>query len=173
MRKELPKEPINIGFNPEREGSMDMGVLMVFRDDIARTLWLMIKPQHLTDQHFPEFCMKTADVIRRREPRSARELFSILCGQPYFNCSFEEAEVFLERIHLAVTGKKPIRYRVVLPGSAEERKLHRIRRKRGYWHGILGKPPESLDPHYRDGFHRGAKLNRKIREAPKPEISYA
>jgi hypothetical protein len=118
--KEVPKEPILLGFEPG-DVNGDMGVIMVFRDKIAKSIYLMIKPGHLTNQYFPEYCMKTAELIRSEKPKNPQSLFNLMKlhheGRAFFRAPFEETQTFMERLFEAVTGKRPIVYKVELSSS--------------------------------------------------------
>jgi len=46
----------------------------VFDDDVARTLWLLWKRGHLTNDDFSEECVVVADRIRESKPETAEEL---------------------------------------------------------------------------------------------------
>lgn len=51
-----------LAFDPKKE---NYEIKMVFSDDLARALWLAIRPSHMTDQHFENGCLKCAEIIRR------------------------------------------------------------------------------------------------------------
>ncbi|MCK5624863.1 hypothetical protein KAI04_03410 [Candidatus Pacearchaeota archaeon] len=55
--------PIKVDFNPEK--ITDLEVREVFADERARTLWLAIKPRHLTDQYFNRNCLSAGKSIKK------------------------------------------------------------------------------------------------------------
>ena len=175
MTKSLPKEPVILKFRPEM--CDNLAIVAVFADNLARQVWLMIAPGHLMGPDFVSFCMAFANRVRKKRPSNEMELYRELQlwdqGREFFNKLFEEVEIFLSRFLDALNGGRPIRYKVILPDTSEDRRYKRTLRRRGLHDGILGKDPSSYNHSYRRGFMRGARINRQIRETPKPVIRYA
>ena len=70
--------PLKLTFDPKE---LDTLVKNVYEDDIARTLWLAIKPKHLCGPDFPQHCLNTAAYIREQgTPDSAEGLHKVLHG---------------------------------------------------------------------------------------------
>ena len=169
MEMELPREPLILNFNPEHS-EVDTGVLMVFRDEVAKSLWLLIKAGHLTNQHFPEWCIYTAMRIRATNPRTPQDLFLLFRGTNFafgggfFLGTWEDNGKFLTRILQAVTGERPVKYKVILPSSPENIKRQRALHRLGRWHGLLGQKRTRHGKSYEGGFFAGTMLRRRIRE---------
>jgi len=69
-------QPIKLGFFIVDASEM---IRDIFRNRIARTLWMGIKNNHIVDQHFDEHCLELAHFIETRdEPLEAWALTSML-----------------------------------------------------------------------------------------------
>lgn len=104
-------EIIELTFRPdELEGE----VAKVFKDDLARTLWLAIKRSHVVAKGFNSLCLAYAKKLRGmdKEELTAERLFSILNG------SIDQREDLIGTKEIAfarellpfVKGKKELRY---------------------------------------------------------------
>jgi len=82
--------PIKIRFDPN--SSTDPTVRKVFSDKLARTLWLGIRPRHIVDQDFHQYCLNAAKAIRERcVLESPEDLLTILdkkFGHPSYGIDF-------------------------------------------------------------------------------------
>lgn len=75
------QESVTLGFDPKT--SKNEAVRRVFHDELARTLWLAVKQNHMTSQYFEEDCIKYAEKIRklswrRKSPLTSYQLLNIL-----------------------------------------------------------------------------------------------
>ncbi len=165
----VPKEPIILAFYPER--GADMEVRTVFGDEVARSVWLMVRPGCLIGDDFSGFCTRAAARIRKSPPKDPQDLYVLLRlvsmdAQAYFPGSYEEHEAFMTRLFEAVTGARPIRYKTIELGSPEHAKWKRLQRKRGFWKGVLGELPAGAhSPSFRNGYHKGVQLRNRILES--------
>jgi hypothetical protein len=116
----VPKEPICLNFNPKYA---DPGTESVFEDDVARTLYLMIRPQHLVDITFTMWCLARACEIRAYLGNKKgcqieiEELHAIIRPRVYgpmdmlvLSQDWRESIPWLERFIEAVSGLRPVEY---------------------------------------------------------------
>ena len=59
-------ERVTLAFDP---AGMSAALRRVFEDDVARTVWLAVRPGHLVDDHFDENCLTVAKWVRTRKAR--------------------------------------------------------------------------------------------------------
>ncbi len=120
---EVPAEPIVLRFDPAV--SDYPRIKEVFSNPVARTLWLMLKPGHLTDKRFEAYCLDRARAISFKEANriDARQLYELIreksthkVGARFLSDSFEECEAWLARTLRAVSGVGPIRFEISIPG---------------------------------------------------------
>lgn len=129
-------EPLVLTFDPQK--SKDKDIRRVYRNKIAWTLWLAIKPSHLTDGRFPDFCLRAAQRIKLVKPGTLSELHHVIkevqhpIAAGYLAGDLEKNTLILQRIFDAVFKNKPIKYRIILPGSKEERAYRRQEFLKGY-----------------------------------------
>src|SRR3989344_124448 len=175
MVLQIPRKPMILRFRPESCG--DSLVTEIFADDLARSLWLMIRFGHIVGSDFATFCLSFASSNRCRLPEDAKGLYDEILlwesGRKFFReSSFQNSEAFMARLLRAMKGIEPVKYKIILPNTPEERRYRFTLRKQGFHEGLLGRDPSSYHSSYRHGFYRGARLNRRIRQAPEPIIRY-
>jgi hypothetical protein len=68
---------VTVAFNP---ATLTGTLCAVWRDDVARTLWLAYKWKHLVSQHFDQDCLAAARALRATPPTSVEKLRRTLCG---------------------------------------------------------------------------------------------
>jgi len=76
--------PVKLGFDPMTE---DEDHAKVFKDDVARTLYLLWRPGHIVDQYFSKHVLLVATAIRRNRPSNVDALvacFRYRAGHPYW-----------------------------------------------------------------------------------------
>jgi hypothetical protein len=83
-RLPIVKNPVPILFWPvdviaKEDGKEHEGVsfAQIWADDVARTIWLGVKPFMLTSQYFRGACLGEADDIRKHPDRLLREFFYV------------------------------------------------------------------------------------------------
>ena len=103
---------LNLAFDPVK--SENEAVRKIFSDRIARNLWLGIKWRHLTSQYFDDDCLKIADRIKAKSPKTPAELEVIFrCGQdPIFMEQSEDTRRLAEALLPYVTSESDFRYDV-------------------------------------------------------------
>jgi hypothetical protein len=131
----LPREPLVLSFDPtipSRDG--DGLIQKVFEDEIARQVWLLVKPGHLTNEHFPRTCIAVADAIRGSKPRTPAELFYIVRHFQILSNAGDESSYynFMSRLLEGVLGNSPVQYRVILPDTPEDLEYKKQEHRRGY-----------------------------------------
>lgn len=84
----------------------DRKLRKVWKDPIARTLWLAWKWRHLTDQNFNDQCLKAAAYLTALPVRTLGDLSKALGRFP------AGGERFIEELLPYVTGQKQIGYEV-------------------------------------------------------------
>lgn len=117
MATGVPQEPIKLRFDPNKARET---VQRVFADPIARTLWLMVKITHRVDQTFDDWCLTTADKIRKSPAKSLKELHGLIRPERPFRAEsprflsddWEESRDWLERVLAAIEESSPIRFEV-------------------------------------------------------------
>lgn len=67
---ELPMMPIMLMFDPAKQD----GLKEILDNPTAWTLWLLWKPRHIVSQHFNVQCLRVAEVIDSRQPKTPDEL---------------------------------------------------------------------------------------------------
>lgn len=70
----LSFDPIEVCKTDTGKGEEGVKFRRVWKDPIARTIWLAIKARHITSQYFRGACIEMADDIRKRPPTSADDL---------------------------------------------------------------------------------------------------
>lgn len=63
---------IHLSFDPA--AIKDREFQRVWKDGLARTIWLAVKYCHLTDQYFNKECLEAAKLIRARKPQTTADL---------------------------------------------------------------------------------------------------
>ena len=103
----VPYPVAKLGFDPTAIREVDLR--RVWRDPLARTLWLAIKYRHLTNQHFQKECLATAKEIRRLKPKDVYSLeLAMRCGMPSHASGITEP--FFTQLLPYVLGQKQIGY---------------------------------------------------------------
>lgn len=72
-------DPVKISFKPEDlSGEEEDGIKMadIWKDPIARTLWLALASHYLKDQYFRSRRLAEADLFRKQPPRTVDEFIS-------------------------------------------------------------------------------------------------
>ena len=118
----VPKEPVELKFDPM--GS-DEKTRAVFEDDIARTLYLMIRPHHVVDISFTDWCLNRAkeigDYLKSAKGQIDQERIHDIIRPKFYNPTemvflsrdWQESTPWLERFIEAISGLKPIKYQRV------------------------------------------------------------
>ena len=120
LKTEVPIEPLRLGFDPQK--AADLPFQQVFGDEIAKSLWLMIKPGHIVDATFESWCLLTASFIRTQTLATPEELHRLIRPAPpylptdnrFLSENWEDSREWLERLLKAIDGSEPIRYEVVV-----------------------------------------------------------
>lgn len=120
---QVPEEPRLLGFDPAASP-----LAKLFEDEIARSIWLLVSYQHLVDyRETPMWCRQLADRIREKSPQTPRDLFELIrttnmlifSNSQYILGPYQDVEALVTRMLEAVTGRKPIEYKLLLPGTPE------------------------------------------------------
>ena len=104
----IPRKVI-LTFDPKEAGGE---IKKIFRDDLARTLWLAVKSGHVVSQYFNSMCTEYARVIRKakqKSPLTARQLLHILSGvgrHPGYGIIGENELPFAQNLLLFVNGER-------------------------------------------------------------------
>ena len=69
--------PAQLSFDPEIDIKTEE-IRNIFDSKMARTLWLAIKPKHLTDQYFNKNCLGAGRTLETLEIKSESHLKNIL-----------------------------------------------------------------------------------------------
>jgi hypothetical protein len=72
VKTALPMLPIMLAFDPAKQE----GLKEILDNPTAWTLWLLWKARHIVSQHFNVQCLRVAEVIDNREPKTPAELKS-------------------------------------------------------------------------------------------------
>ena len=110
MNKQIYQAPIKelytLSFDPNKA---EPAIQRVFKDRIARTIWLAIKGQHLVSQYFNQDCVDIARWMRQRlkakERMDGGVLFNMLSRVGVLGT---EEQDFAERLIPYVSGEKKI-----------------------------------------------------------------
>lgn len=110
VKWEIPYPIARLTFDPTK--TKKPGLRRVWRDPLARTIWLAVRAGHLIDQHFERQCLATAREIRRARPTTVEELQKAMRAniQGLTSC-----ESFWEQFLPCILGTRQIGYEVVLP----------------------------------------------------------
>ncbi len=85
----------------------------IFLDDIARTLWMGIKQEHIVNQYFDEDCLATARYIKKKGiPKTVRELELVIALNTKGAHIYEKiySRNCLEELLPYINGKKLLGY---------------------------------------------------------------
>lgn len=85
----------------------------VWRDPLARTIWLAVKAQHMTNQHFERHCLNAAAAIRREKPTTVDKLIRVIRVRMPMSAPNVENKPFWEQLLECVLGKRQIGYEVI------------------------------------------------------------
>ncbi len=78
VRLEKPVvEKVTFTFDPFN--SDNTPIKAVFEDELARTIWIAIKRNHIVDQHFNKRCLIIAKMIRKHPHITGKQLNHCLC----------------------------------------------------------------------------------------------
>ena len=109
----MPRKVI-LTFDPKEA---EWEIKKIFRDDLARTLWLAVKSGHVVSQYFNSMCIEYARVIRKAKQEgslTAKQLLHILSGvgrHPGYGIIGENELPFAQNLLRFVNGET-IRYEV-------------------------------------------------------------
>lgn len=109
-------ETVTLTFNPEEANEE---IRKVFACNLARTLWLAIRPGHIVSQYFHAGCLHYAGVIKKRlaqeEPLTAEQLLRILSGMtPGYGIIGHGELAFARDLLLLVNGERTIDFKVAV-----------------------------------------------------------
>lgn len=110
---------VKLGFNPFQCGCADTAA--VFRDEVARTLYLLWRREHITSDTFPQQVLGVASRIKTVRPKTAVELaecFRCIWCDPLSNFHKEDIERFCPDALPYFTGEKKVEYEINLEPSA-------------------------------------------------------
>jgi hypothetical protein len=167
-------EPLILSFDPDK--TKDEGIRAVFKDEIARQLWMAIKSTHITNQYFNRQCLRAAQAIRKQKPATPEVLYlsirvnfelegdDIYPSGAYPSGTYESAKEFMLRLFAAVYDIAPLSYRIILPGTPEQKQWQRREKRRGYRQGRNGKPFESSSRYYLAGYTRGSNARYRAED---------
>ena len=110
METKVLKEPVIMSFDPNE--SDDVKLKEVFGDDLTRSLWLMIRPGHMVDQYFNDWCLEIALVIKNKKPNNLEDLHKIIRSGGYLSDNWEESKEWLERLMEVINGSNPFNFAV-------------------------------------------------------------
>ena len=103
----IPYPVAKLGFDPT--ALRDPDLRRVWRDPLARTLWLAVRYRHLVNQHFAKECLAAAKEIRRIQPKNVHHLVPAMrLGMPSHACGINEP--FWTQLLPYVLGQKQIGY---------------------------------------------------------------
>jgi len=131
MSLTVPKEPRLLSFDPAQNF-----LAPIFEDEITRSIWLLISSLHIVDDRkTPKWCRYLAARIRESPPKLPVDLFELIRkansmqgpGPAYVTESLQECELFVIRMFDAVTGRRPVEYKLLLPGTPEREEYDRNR----------------------------------------------
>ena len=106
----IPFPYARLTFDPVK--TPDRSVRRIFRDQLARTVWLAARYRHLVGPRFNQECLAAAKLIRKRKPQTAYELQLIMRHAMPSNASGIK-EPFYTQFLPCVTGQKQIGYIVL------------------------------------------------------------
>lgn len=115
-------EAVTLTFDPGQTRE----VKKVFSNNLARTLWLAIKPGHLTNQFFNDDCLhyaKTIEDIKKKKLLTAKLLLNILsgAGKPPGHAVIGKDELgFATELLPFINGDKTMNFTVELGGARKE-----------------------------------------------------
>ncbi|MBI2122282.1 MAG: hypothetical protein HYT98_04140 [Candidatus Sungbacteria bacterium] len=107
----IPFPYARLAFDPVT--TQDRSVRRIFRDQLARTVYLAVRYKHLIGPRFNQECLAATKLIRKRKPKTVHELRLIMRHAMPNNASGIN-EPFYTQFLPCVTGQKQIGY-VVLP----------------------------------------------------------
>lgn len=86
-----------------------------FRDDIARTFYLLWRRNHIVDQHFPGQVLSIALGIRSEKPQTAEELRQTIRKRLHYRSGVSSADVdrWCEEAMPYFRGEKTVGYKVL------------------------------------------------------------
>lgn len=109
------KTHLVLKFDPEKSNEE---IRKVFADDLARTMWLAIRPGHLASQDFNRHILAYANIIRRErelEGFTTNRLLNILSGvarMPTAGVIGCQELDFAQELFPFVTGEKTITFEI-------------------------------------------------------------
>ncbi|HPD81950.1 MAG TPA: hypothetical protein PK357_02515 [Candidatus Pacearchaeota archaeon] len=100
--------PVKLAFDPDND-KLRPELKRVFKNNIARTLWLGIKQRHITDQYFEANCLKTSNSFEKfGVPKSSEQLVMIINR----NFGYGYSKEFIEELFPYISGSKNLEYEV-------------------------------------------------------------
>jgi len=106
----IPFPYARLAFDPVK--TPDSSIRRIFRDQLARAVWLAVRYRHLINQHFNQECLAAAKLIRKRKPQTAYELQLVIRHTMPSHASGIN-EPFWTQFLPCVTGQKQIGYVVL------------------------------------------------------------
>lgn len=109
-------ESVNLRFDPQNAGEV---ISEIFKDDLARALWLGIRQGHLIDQDFHRNILRYSQTIKREKSEGkldSRRLFDILSGfakPPACGVIGPNEQTFAEELLPFINGEKSIAFTIV------------------------------------------------------------
>ena len=104
-RTYIPSQ-IKLQFDPTNVG--DPLVRKVFEDDIARLLWMGIRPSHLVGPNFNQKCLNVAEYIREEGIPNSLESFQDVI-RSFIGEEYSKIE-FLTELYPYITREKELNY---------------------------------------------------------------
>ena len=106
----MPDITIQLGFNP-----LDCGcetTAEVFRDDVARTFYLLWRRNHITSQYFVGHVLPIANLIRATAPKTPSDLINCIRGTADIDFNVGDVRAWVDDALPYFTGEKTIDYEV-------------------------------------------------------------
>ena len=109
------KTEVVLGFNPAETKGTEDDVSGVFKDEVARTLWLTWKQGHITNQYFVGEVFEIASAIRKAHPKTVealRKCFSVRWMNPSTNFMRTDMNGYMPEALPFFTGEKTVTYTI-------------------------------------------------------------
>lgn len=111
VKWEIPYPIARLTFDPTK--TKKPGLRRVWADPLARTIWIVVKATHLTDQYFEKHCLAAAKEIRRVRPTTVEDLQKAMRMNIWGN-TLTSNESFWQQFLPCVLGTRQIGYEVVI-----------------------------------------------------------
>lgn len=116
VKWEIPYPIARLTFDPTK--TKKPGLRRVWADPLARTIWIVVKATHLTDQYFEKRCLVAAKEIRRARPTTVEELQKAMRVNMWGNM-LTSRESFWEQFLPCILGTRQIGYEVISSPTAQ------------------------------------------------------